>query len=221
MLRALAFDFDGLIIDSETAVFQAWQATYAEFGVEFPLGLWRGMVGTRELDDAPWRHLEAVLGEPVDRDELGRRKRERSIAMASVLPTLPGVRDLIDGAERAGIPLAVASSSGRWWVENHLERLGILDRFALIRTAEHAGVGKPAPDVYLAVLEALGIDGQCVVALEDSQHGVAAAKAAGVRAVAVPGSFSEAMDFSAADLVVPSLSAVTITDLERLVSDAR
>lgn len=219
MLSALVFDFDGLIIDSETAVYRAWQATYAEYGVEFPLDLWRGMVGTRELDDEPWRYLSAAVGTAIDKDELGRKKRERSAALAGELPPLPGVLDLISEAERAGVPLAVASSSGRLWVEGHLERLGIRDRFAAICTAEQAGAGKPAPDVYLAVLERLRVEGRCAVALEDSQHGVAAAKAAGLRAVAVPGSFSERMDFSAADMVAPTLSGLRVSELERLVAD--
>lgn len=211
MLKAVILDFDGLIIDSEYAVWSAWSETFADYGLDFPDDVWLPMVGTRELDDEPWRYLVNATGREIDLKELEAVKRERSIRLSGELPAMPGVLELIEAAEERGLRLAIASSSSAWWIEGHLKRLGLRDRFSVVCTAEQAGPGKPSPDVYLAALAALGVEAEEALAFEDSEHGVAAAKAAGVRAVAVPGSFCERMDFSAADAVIDTLAGFDLT----------
>lgn len=210
MIRALILDFDGLIIDSERAVWRAWRETFAEYGADFPDDIWLPMVGTRELDDAPWRYLMQAVGIEVTRSDLDARKRQRSVEFANRLQPLPGVVRLLTEAQRRGLSLAIASSSSAWWVEGHLERLGLRDRFSAVCTADQAGPGKPAPDVYLAALAALGVQATEALAFEDSEHGVAAAKAAGIATIAVPGSFSDGMDLSAADAVIDSIAAIDL-----------
>lgn len=212
MLRALILDFDGLIIDSEMAVWRAWTETYADYGAQFPDDLWLPMVGTRELDDEPWRHLVEVTGRDIDRLRLEAEKRERSVRFANELGPRPGVLSLLASAAERGLSLAIASSSSAWWVEGHLARLGLRERFSVICTAEQAGPGKPAPDVYLAALAGLRVAASEALAFEDSEHGVAAAKAAGIVTIAVPGSFSERMDFSAADAVIASLAEFSLDE---------
>jgi len=214
VIRALILDFDGLVIDSETAVAQAWREVFGREGFALPETLWRSMVGTRENDGVLWTELERLSGVRFT-PEGDAARRERGVEIASKLPLLPGVRGLLDEAGRAGLRLGIASSSSRWWVEGHLGRLEILDRFEVIRTKEDAERSKPFPDIYRATLEALGLSAEHAVAFEDSAPGVAAAKAAGLKVVAVPGSFTEHMDFSMADEVVPTLEGRSLEELLR------
>jgi HAD superfamily hydrolase (TIGR01509 family) len=211
-LKAIVFDFDGLIIDSETAIAGAWRELYAAHDRPLPEHLLRRMLGTRENDHLLWDELQALAG-PLDLEALRASHRARGVALANELPLLPGVRKQLDAARDAGLRLAVASSSSAWWVHGHLERLGIRDRFAAVCSKEDSPRSKPDPGVYLAALRRLEVLASDAVAIEDSEPGVAAAKAAGLRCVAVPGSFTEQMSFAKADLVLPSLEEL---DLDRL-----
>jgi len=217
MIRALIFDFDGLIIDSETAISATWVELYARHGLPFPEHLYRRMVGTREYDGLLWTDLAEQTGLSLDLEALEPERRARGLEFANRLRPLPGVVAHLDAAADAGFALAVASSSSAWWVDGHLSRLGLSERFSAVCTRELAERSKPDPGVYLVALERLGVAACDAVAFEDSGAGVLAAKAAGLRAVAVPGSFSEQMDFSAADAVIASLADTKPADLwERL-----
>ena len=213
MFHALVFDFDGLVIDSERAIARAWRELYDEHGVAFPEDVLRRMLGTRDHDDLLFVHLEERLGRPVERAAIAARNRARGAALADELPLLPGVLRQLDAARDHGLRLGVASSSSAWWVNGHLERLGIRGRFAAVCSKEDAPRSKPDPGVYLAALRRLGVAAAEAVALEDSEPGVAAAKAAGLRCVAVPGSFTDHMSFAKADLVVGSLNEVELAEL--------
>ena len=130
----------------------------------------------------------------------------------------PGVEALLDEADAAGIPCAVASSSAHDWVDSHLERLGLLHRFASVRCRDDVEPGrtKPAPDLFLAACDAVGADPTASVALEDSPNGVAGAVAAGMTVVGVAAGMTEGLPLLGAHLVVPSLAAVTLADLAAL-----
>lgn len=206
VLEALIFDFDGLVIDTEIAVAGAWTEIFESHGHPFAEDVWRTMVGTRENDGALWRELERVTGHRFDAEQLDPARKARGLELAQELRPLPGVEELIEAAARRSIPLAVASSSSDWWVLGHLERLGLASRFDVICTKGDVARSKPFPDAYLEAVRRLGVGASAAVALEDSAPGIAAAKTAGLRAVAVPGSYTEHMDFSAADLVLSSLA---------------
>jgi len=214
-LKALIFDFDGLMIDSETAIAATWREVYAGHGLEFPEHLWRRMVGTREHDDLLWNNLAEQTGLDLDLATLEPARKARGVEFANRLPLLPGVSAHLDAAREAGLALAVASSSSAWWVLDHLERLGLAGHFDAVCTKELAAKSKPDPGIYLVALERLGVAAADALAFEDSGAGVSAARAAGLRVVAVPGSFSEHMDFSAADVRVASLATETPSDLWR------
>lgn len=220
MVRALIFDFDGLIIDSETAIAATWIELYDAHAVPFPEHLWRRMVGTREHDDLLWTDLAEQTGAALDVASLEPERRARGVELANGLDPLPGVVAHLDAACAAGLTLAVASSSSAWWVEGHLERLGLRERFSAVCTKELAPRSKPDPGVYHAVLDRLGVTALEAIAFEDSQAGVTAAKAARLPTVAVPGTFAEEMDFSAADVVVASLADVEPALLWRQVTRA-
>jgi len=215
-MDALVFDFDGLILDTEWSDFVSVGEVFAAHGVDLPVDEWRSDVGT--IPDRHWTEwLEDVLGRPIDRVAVRASRIERYHALIAEESVLPGVIELIDQARAAGVALVVASSSSSPWVEPHLERLDLRDRFDVVVTRDQVDAVKPAPDLYLAAAAALGADPLRSVALEDSAHGCTAAVAAGLRCIAVPNRVTRTQDFGHADRVVASLADVELADLEALV----
>jgi HAD superfamily hydrolase (TIGR01509 family) len=211
MVDAVVWDFDGLILDTETPIFVAWQEAYASHGVE-PLTLdeWAAEIGThRGLDVVG--ELERRAGY-VDHAVLAHRQRRRD-ALLEQEAVRAGVIEWLDAADARGLRLAIASSSDAGWVLAHLARLGIRDRFGPVLCRSDEVAAKPAPDLYLAACEALGVEPARALAVEDSPNGIAAAKAAGLRCVAVPNTITGALDLSAADLVIPSLADTTLDEV--------
>jgi HAD superfamily hydrolase (TIGR01509 family) len=220
MLRALVFDFDGLILDTETPSYEAWREVFEEHGTTLPLSLWIDIIGRPPGEHAPLLLLEQRIGRPVDRGRLLREQLESELARIERESVLPGAETLIAAADRAGVRLAVASSSEMDWVETHLRRLGLRDRFQVLSCASSMLPGKPAPDVYLHALRGLGVAAAEAVALEDSLHGVTAANAAGITSVAVPGVLLREATFAHAALRVDSLERLTIERLAALLGEA-
>jgi HAD superfamily hydrolase (TIGR01509 family) len=211
-IDALVFDFDGLILDTEWSDYLSVRRAFQAHGAELPIEEWRLGVGT--TDKRHWTEwLEEVLGHPIDRDTVrAERLEEHHRLIAGEFP-LPGVVRLLDEAEAAGVPVAVASSSPLDWVGGHLRRIGLWSRFDLVVTREDVEQTKPAPDLYRLAVAELGVRAECAVALEDSEHGCTAAVAAGLACVAVPNRITRPQSFDHADLVVDSLAGVTLADL--------
>lgn len=212
MLKAAIFDFDGLILDTEAPVYDVWQAIYAEHGYQLDFARWAQCIGTADTFD-PCLDLEALVGRPLDPAPLRRRHRTQADALIATQPVLPGVREYVNAAHRLGLRLGVASSSSRAWVEGHLARLGLRERFDVVRCADDVARVKPDPALYLAVLEATGVAAPQAVALEDSPNGVLAAKRAGLTCVAVPNPLTVRLDLAAADLTLTSLADVPLEEL--------
>lgn len=160
----------------------------------------------------PLDQLESKLARPVDRDAIDLAQRARERELVEVLPVLPGVRVWHEEARRRGLKLGIASSSTRAWVVGHLQRLR-LDDWDCVRCSDDVGQAKPAPDLYLSVLDCLGVRAEQAIAVEDSVHGIAAAKAAGLFCVAVPGSLTAHLDLSRADLQLASLTQRSLDDV--------
>lgn len=219
-LSALVFDFDGLLLDTETSAFVTAAEVFAAHQVTLDRAWWLSIIGT--ADHPHWSEvLEAQLGGPLpDRDAVLAERIERHRALIAAEAVRPGIVELLDGADTADVPCAVASSSPRHWVEGHLERLGLRHRFAAVRSRDDVAPGrtKPAPDLFTAACDALAVDPPTAVALEDSAPGVAAALAAGMRVVGVPAGLTADADLSAAHLVVPTLADVDLARLARLVA---
>jgi HAD superfamily hydrolase (TIGR01509 family) len=214
MIKAFVFDFDGLILDTEEPVYRSWLEVYQAHGQELPFDRWIQIVGSSTATFDPKGHLEQRLGRALAQEVLDRRI-ERRTALVRAQPILPGVVELIDSAREAGLRVGVASSSTRQWVNGHLERLGILERFDCVRCRDDVALVKPAPDLYLAVVECLGVAPSEAVAIEDSPNGIAAAKAAGLRCVAVPNVITGGLDLSHADVILPTLEGATPAGLVR------
>lgn len=215
MIRGLVFDFDGLIVDSEMPVYRAWSEVYERFGQELSLELWKTVVGHGPGFFDPVADLGRRLKRELDRDALRAQYRVRQLELMAAEPVLPGVREWRDEAAATGVRLGVASNSRQGWVTGNLERLG-LDGFQCIRCFDDVGRAKPAPDIYLAVVDCLGLEAGEVIAIEDSPSGVQAAKAAGLFCVAVPGRLTADADYTAADLVLSSLAERTFGEVASL-----
>jgi len=217
-LQAVVFDFDGLIMDSETPIFVASAAAVAALGHELTIEAWATVVGHGEADS--FRALQAAVRAPLDRPSYDAAYARQDRSWRDTLPVLDGVVALLDELRDAGVPCAVASSSSVDWVGGHLERLGLRSRFASLATSDRVGGrSKPAPDTYLLACSDLVVDPRFAVALEDSGPGVAAARAAGLNVIAVPSAITRHTDLSDADRSVSSLAELTLADLRSLVAD--
>jgi len=205
-IEVLIFDFDGLILDTETPFYLSWREIYVEHGLFVSPGEWAALVGSSVDPPEAYRLLEAHLDRPVDRTAIRERRMARETELLRAAQPLPGVRELIDEAVSQGLRLGIASSSGRAWVVGHLAAAGLLDRFEAITSADDVTVTKPAPELYDDVLCRLGVLPERALAFEDSQHGVAAAKAAGLYCIAVPNEITRHAAFTSADQVLDTLA---------------
>lgn len=213
-LKGLIFDFDGLILDTESPEMKVWQEIFAEYGFEFPIVKWIGIVG----GDAESRFdaaclLEELTEGKVKRADSHQRWHDMSLDRIHQGDILPGVMDLLIGGRNAGLPIVIASSSPHSWVDGHVTRLGIGDYFDKVICREDVEFPKPAPDLFLAALEFLELEASGVVIFEDSANGITAAKVAGVFCVNVPNEVTCYSDTSHADLVLDSLAELSFEAL--------
>jgi HAD superfamily hydrolase (TIGR01509 family) len=203
-VRSLIFDYDGLIIDSESAEYECWRMVYEEHGIQLRPEDWVWVIGGVAHADFS-RELEAKLGRSLDWESIHPRRIAKHQEVMAGKAALPGVEALMEDARRRGWKIGVASSSSSGWVEGGLKRLG-LDRYVqTVRSRERVKNHKPHPEPYLMALEDLGARAGLSYAFEDSQTGVKAAKAAGLTVVAVPNALTRLHDLSEADQVLESL----------------
>ena len=214
-IRALVLDFDGLILDTESTGFEAWRAAYEAHGVALPRETWCAAIGTDTRAFDPLAHLCSVVDGPIDVSALQRRRRRHRDTLIAGLGPMPGVTSRLREARARGLRAAIASSSPRDWIEGHLARLGLASFFDVLATEEDVAAVKPAADLYLHAVDRLGARAEQAIALEDSPNGVAAAKAAGLVCVAVPGPMTRDLCFARADLVIPSLRGRRLSAIVR------
>jgi HAD superfamily hydrolase (TIGR01509 family) len=213
-IRAFLFDFDGLIIDTETASRAGWQWLYRRHGFELPAEKWATVVGTIGAPFDPMAHLEELAGRPLDREELNERRYAHEISLIEAEELRPGIADYLAEAKRRGLKRAIVSSSSRRWIDMHLLRLERTVGWDAIVAADHdAARAKPRPDLYLEALEALDVTAGEAVAFEDSLNGVLAAQAAGIFCVAIPNEVTRDMGLGGADLLLDSLADLPPADL--------
>lgn len=206
---ALVFDFDGLILDTETPEFEGWQALYTEYGQHLSLQAWGQAIGTSGGFD-PIKDLEELTDQRLDGARLRAEQHARVIEQVRRQDALPGVRGLLDQAQELGIACAVASSSEREWVHGWLLHLGLLERFALTRCRDDVKRVKPAPDLYAAAVLGLGVAPEAALALEDSPNGARGAVAAGVPVLVVKNPLTAQLTFPAGLRTAASLADVNL-----------
>ncbi|WP_327633245.1 HAD-IA family hydrolase [Kribbella sp. NBC_00482] len=211
-VQAIVFDFDGLLMDTETTMVESWQAEWAHHGLDLDLdGFWPGHGG--DISEDRYAILAAAVGTDFDRTASHARRVAHRERMHAELDFRPGIRAWIAAARDLGLRVAIASSSPRKWVVGHLERVGAVDLFDQIVTGDEVETHKPDPAIYELALERLGVPGSSAIAVEDTAHGVAAAQAADMYAVAVPNPFVTAAAVAEADLVLGSADELLLTDL--------
>jgi HAD superfamily hydrolase (TIGR01509 family) len=213
-IRAFLFDFDGLILDTETASRAGWQWLYREHGHELPPEKWALMVGTVDGWDI-WGHLEELHGGPLDRERLNEQRYAHEVTLLETEELRPGISEYLEAAARHGLKRAIVSSASRRWIDLHLARLEREVGWDAIVTADHDPVrAKPAPTLYLEALDLLGVDAAEAIAFEDSPNGASAARAAGIYVVGIPNEVTKDLGLdAAADLVLGSLADLPPDDL--------
>jgi HAD superfamily hydrolase (TIGR01509 family) len=205
-LRAFLFDFDGLILDTETASRAGWEWLYREHGHELPADKWATVVGTAGAW-SPMDHLEELIGEPLAREALNERRYAHELTLIEAETLRPGIAEYIDAADRLGVKRAIVSSASRRWIDMHLARLERTFGWQAIVTADRdTARAKPRPTMYLEALELLDVAAAEAVAFEDSPNGIRAAKAAGIYTVGIPNAVTRDYGLDDADLVLDSLA---------------
>ena len=216
VIRALIFDFDGLILDTETPDVHAWENIYAEYGFPFPLESWAQIIGgTGASTFNAAVHLQSLLSDSLDLDDLQKRQNRISHSLVDEQTALPGVMDYLQDAKRLGLKLAIASSSSHSWVDTHAQRLGIFHYFDKVICADDVAPGrtKPNPDLFLKALDQLDVRKSEAIVFEDSPNGVRAAKSAGIIVVAVPNPVTSLLSIDNANLTLRSLADLSLSEL--------
>ena len=215
MLKALIFDFDGLILDTETPEVLVWQSIYKENGFELPVHEWEKTIGGYGISTFdPARNLSLLTQGRLDAAALQTRYRLESDALVHANPIMPGVMDMIHAAKAQGLKVAIGSSSPHSWVDMHVQRLNIIHYFDRIICQDDVAPGrtKPHPDIYLKVLETLQVRNTEAIVFEDSPNGALASKRAGIFVVAVPNPLTAKMNVQG-DLNVSSIADLSLQDL--------
>ena len=211
-IAAVVLDFDGLILDTETPIFEAWRAAFSGHGQELSLDEWQHSLGTNGGFD-PMARLLDLTGGAVDREAVLSEVQEANRRACDAQPLLPGVEALLAEAQELGLGRAVASSSSRAWVLGWLARHGIGERFQVVCGRDDVARVKPAPDLFLLAAERLGRAPAACLVFEDSPNGMRAARAAGMRCVAVPNALTRQLSLPDPDLVVASLAERSLASI--------
>lgn len=210
-IEAVLFDFDGVVVDTEWAIYQAWRRTFQAHGHELPLELYTRCIGSDFDTWSPKTHLEDLTGNSFDWHDLDARRQVEIVSELEGSQAMDGVVEALDACEGKGLRLAVVSSSSHHWVDGWLERIGLLKRFRTTVCRGDAPRIKPAPDLYLEAASRLDLPPATCLVIEDSLNGVLSAKAAGMTAWAVPNRVTSCLDFSPADRVFESMSGLAVT----------
>jgi len=219
-IKALIFDFDGLVLDTETPEYTALNEVYVEYGQSLPIELYGLSVGSEYNHKfEPVSHLQGLMGKPLDADIFWEKVNRQRMALIEKGLLLPGVETCLREGKARGLKLAIASSSPHAWVDGHLKRLGVFRYFDVIKCKDDVVNVKPAPDLFLAALNALRLKPDEAVIFEDSANGVLAARRAGIRVVVVPNPITRHMKFDGETLRLQSLADLPLDELLRKLSN--
>ncbi|MCA9064294.1 MAG: HAD family phosphatase [Planctomycetaceae bacterium] len=204
-IRAVVFDLDGLMLNTEDIFELAGQELLARRNLVMTDEIRHGMMGRRAHE--AFCFLKEQTGIPDDIPRLMLETKDLFLELATGrLAMMPGLVELLDLIERINLPRAVATSSPREYMTWLLTTFGLLDRFQFTLTAEDVTHGKPHPEIYLAASARLGVTPAEMLVFEDSETGTRSAAAAGAFVVSVPNRHTEMQDFSMSSLRVGQLN---------------
>jgi HAD superfamily hydrolase (TIGR01509 family) len=217
-LAAVVFDFDGIVLDSETPEFESHRRIYERCGATLTSDEWCDQIGLwNDSDERRWHaRLCRLSAHAPDWAAFDAEQRRIFQALVPADP-MRGIRALLEALEAAEVPAAIASTSSARWVVSAAERIGVRPLVRTIVSGDDVAKRKPAPDVYLEAVRRVGADPGLSIAIEDSAPGIAAARAAGLKAVAIPHWLTERHDLSGADLRVAHAGELTLDVLEALI----
>jgi putative hydrolase of the HAD superfamily len=221
MIKAIVFDFDGLILDTETPSYEAFREVYKEYGVELKLDTYAQCIGTSDEGFNPYTYLSECLGRVIEKDVVRERFDINRKGLLERLELRPGVVDYLEAANRMGLKIGLASSSGKPWIQHWLEHFGITHYFESIMTSEVVAKVKPDPELYLKSLDALGVAGSEAIAFEDSLNGLRAAKEAGLYGVVVPNDVTRQLPFAEHDLLISSMKEKSLEEVIGILENKR
>ncbi|MGY4690672.1 HAD family hydrolase [Salibacterium sp. K-3] len=211
-VKAVIFDFDGLIMDTETRQYDVLQELFIEHGSDLPLEVWQQEIGT-STGLTPADYLAARTGKLVEQEPFLKLLEERFLERLTHEAARPGVHDRLREARDMGLAVGLASSSDYDWVSRHLKHLGLFEYFTCIRTSDDVEHVKPDPALYDQTAACLGVEpAECLV-FEDSANGALAAERAGMRCVIVPNKVTESLEFGRVDRRLASMEDATLGDL--------
>lgn len=211
-IRGVAFDLDGLLVNTEELYQHVGGELLARRGRTFEADLLDQMMGRPQAVSLQimidWHGLDDTI------ETLATETREIFTGLLDTrLEPMPGALPLVDALEQRGVPRGVATSSGPDFAHDVLTRVGLLHRLGFVLTAADVTHGKPHPEMYQSAARRLGVDVAEMLVLEDSENGCKAAVAAGATVVAVPGGHSRRHDFTGARFIAESLADPRIYDL--------
>lgn len=204
-IQTVLFDFDGIVVDTEWAIYQAWLRAFEAHDHPLPLELYTRCIGSDFDTWSPKSHLEDLTGNSFDWHDLDARRQKEIVSELGGSQAMAGLHEMLDKLDEKQIPAAVVSSSSHNWVDGWLERIELTHRFKTVVCRGDAPRIKPAPDLYLEAAKRLEFDPANCLVIEDSMNGVKSAKAAGMAVWAVPNRVTSCLDFGAADKVFNSL----------------
>lgn len=215
-LKAVVFDFDGLVVDTESIGYSTWREIFNTHHVDLPVERYAQLVGTSFANGYdPRRDLEERTGKTFEWDRIESERRVREHALGLSLAPLPGVLERLAEARAMGLVTAIASSSQRTWIDMWVDRLNLRHFFDHLSTVDDTGKVKPDPSLFLHAAENLGVDTSEAVIFEDSQNGLRAAVAAGIRCVVAPSPMTCHLEFQGAWKRVRSLNDISLKSISQ------
>ena len=215
MIKAIIFDFDGLIIDTESVWYESYKETLKSYQFDLPLAEFGECIGSDET--VLNTYFKKNLGESCNVDEIENRAFDIYKTKMSSPEARIGVLDYLQEASEMGFKIGLASSSSKEWVTKYLKELGLLNYFEVIVTRDDVEKVKPAPDLYLKAINDLKIDSSEGIAFEDSLNGSIAAMTAGLKCVIVPNSVTELSSFENYSLRLNSMSEKSLSEVIELI----
>lgn len=219
-IKAVIFDFDGLILDTESVWFECYREVLSGYELELTLDRFAPSIGTHGTEFLDY--VEETIGQPgigsiIDQEvyKLHQQKME-------LIEAREGVADYLHTAREMGLRIGLATSSNRDWIEHFLGRLGLREYFEVIKTSDDVSAVKPDPELYLRATDELGVKPEEALAFEDSLNGLRAAKAAGLHCTIVPNPVTSLLPFEHYDLRLDSMAEMPLAAmLERLAAEKK